>query len=102
MHPHIDTVRNNVWPGAPRCQAWPKQPDGKQARCPRPGAVWLVAPDDQAVTIECAECAEAVLAEYAAHPDLAGWYSVPLVIVGGYVDRADALDLVLRIMEPDQ
>lgn len=87
-HPHIDTVRDEVFTHRPRCMAYPPYPhaDGdRPTRCPNQATVWLVAPTGAAIMRECAECAAAVLAEYDANQEALGgkWYSVPLRIEVG-------------------
>ena len=63
----------------PRCQHWER--GGQQ--CEERATVWLVNGSGLAISHECQAHADAVIAEYAAHPEieiLRGWTTHPITI----------------------
>ncbi len=76
--PAIENTRTFYVP--PRCQ---NEDHTTRDRCPEPATVWLVSPKGLAISHECRAHADAVIAEYNAHPEieiLRGWTTHPITI----------------------
>lgn len=87
-HPHIDSVRDEVFAHKPKCMNHPAPPGvviARRGRCARPASVWLVAPTGEAIMRVCEPCGVRILAEYDANQEAVGgkWYSVALKIASG-------------------
>lgn len=70
------------FPAPPRCRHWKRGAGGQ--RCEERATVWLVSGQGLAISHECQAHADAAIAEYNAHPEIAmlqGWTTHPITIL---------------------